>query len=574
MKPGVLALTGLLLSSPVASRAQGHTLVLASADDPYFVLAEEIARSEQLRIVSGPDEALVENPEFLLWVVSPSRLSDRALVDMGLAIRARRASVSIGIISGSSIDAARALWRRAASVQGGRLVAVNGESPAGRVGQGRIRTVDPDGIRPLTRGALISTLRQADYLTFTGHGGSGYLSLAAGTALTAGDIPDLPPVVVATGSCQTLRPWLPNSIALAFVDQGAAAYAGFVYSPNEGFLFGEFDGLPFRYTWREFPIGHVMQVQTRGTLRGFAAFPHHFLLGDPRIALSEGPPYRVIADRKVGSDRILAFADVPAGVVPIRISDGVLYRFVEIPGVASAGEDDLFYNSRLQTVDIGDAKYVLFKHGGGDFTMVLRREVPAHHAVLTPLGDSLDAALVFGQQHGGGLVVTVTGVLVWLVIGWRAWRRRDTPDRSGRPGPLLLALSIGLGLALLHGLYAWLRVGHITINEKPTVSSPLSFIGTFLLAGGAGYLYLRARSWRGRAAALVLAVLPTLAGSAAVAALMFIVNLASVRQLGAGYYNYSLSLLYLLAAAFELPLVGTAFVVSRQVIRSPSRGAS
>jgi hypothetical protein len=574
MKPGVLALTCLLLSSPAASWAQGPTLVLASRDDPYFVLAEEIALAENLRLVDELGAALAEDPEFLLWVVSPARLSDRELVDLGLAIDARRAAVSIGIISGSSIETARALWQRAGSVRGRRLFAVNGESATTPVVQGRIRSVDPDGIQPLTRGALVSTLRRADYLTFTGHGGAGYLSLAPRTVLTAGDIPDLPPVVVATGSCQTIRPWRPNSIALAFVDRGAAAYAGFVYSPNEGFLFGEFGGLPFRYTWHEFPIGHVMQVQTRGTLRGFAAFPYHVLLGDPRIALNEGPPYRVFADRKTGSDRILAFTDAPAGVLPIRISDGVLYRFVEVPGVASVGEDDLFYNSRLQMVDIGDAKYLLFKHDGGDFTMVLRREVPARHAVLIPLGDSLDAALVFGQQHGGDLAATVAGILVWLVIGWRAWRRRDAHDPAGHPGPLRLALCLGLGFALLHGLYAWLRVGHITINEKPTLSGPLSFIGTFLLVAGAGFLYLCARSWRGRAAAIVLAILPALGGAAVTAALMFIVNLASARQLGAGYYNYSLSLLYLTAAAIELPVVGTAFALSRRVFSSMSRGAA
>lgn len=36
----------------------------------------------------------------------------------------------------------------------------------------------------------------------------------------------------------------------------------------------------------------------------------------------------------------------------------------------------------------------------------------------------------------------------------------------------------------------------------------------------------------------------------------------------------ALSLRYLLAAALELPVVGTAFAVTRQVITSPSRGAS
>jgi hypothetical protein len=39
-----------------------------------------------------------------------------------------------------------------------------------------------------------------------------------------------------------------RSMALAAVAKGAAAFAGFLFSPIEGYLIGEFDGLPFRYT--------------------------------------------------------------------------------------------------------------------------------------------------------------------------------------------------------------------------------------------------------------------------------------------------------------------------------------
>jgi hypothetical protein len=99
---------------------------------------------------------------------------------------------------------------------------------------------------------------------------------------------------VGTGSCQTLRPWKEGSIARSFIDRGAAAYSGFVFSPNGGYLVGEFDGLPYRYTWPDFPIGHAVQVQNRGTLQGFARFAYQFLLGDPRTALPPEPPYRTL----------------------------------------------------------------------------------------------------------------------------------------------------------------------------------------------------------------------------------------------------------------------------------------
>jgi hypothetical protein len=92
-----------------------------------------------------------------------------------------------------------------------------------------------------------------------------------------------------TASCNTVRLWNEDSIALRFVDQGAAANSGFVYSPNEGYLIGEFDGLSFRYTWPDFPIGHVIQAQNRSTLQGFAQFPYQHLLGGPQIALQTEP---------------------------------------------------------------------------------------------------------------------------------------------------------------------------------------------------------------------------------------------------------------------------------------------
>lgn len=431
----------------------GRTLILAAQDDPYYSLAEEISREEGLEIVGSFDDARARSPEFLLWVVAPARLSERVFVDLGLAARASRSSIAIGIISGTTLEQARQLWTRRTDVRGERVFAANGEYPAARVFQGRILSFSPAGTRVLTRESLRGVLQEADYLTFTGHGGPGYLSLAPGNAMRARDIPPLPPVVVGTASCQTFQLWRPGSIALAFPDQGAAAYAGFAFSPNEGFLMGEFDGLPFRYTWPEFPIGHVMLVQARGTQRGFAAFSYYYLLGDPRISLRRAPAYRVAEDREVGNDRLVTIADAPAGVLPIRISGGARYRFAEISGFASAGDDDPFYDARLQTANVGDAKYLLFKHAGGGFTVRLRRDVPAPRAIVDPLLDSLDNALIFLYQNESRYFALVVGLVVWLGVGWRMWRRKAA--RVGQSGSraLLIALAVGLALAALHGAY-------------------------------------------------------------------------------------------------------------------------
>lgn len=550
-----------LLSDSVRAQILRSTLVLASPDDPYFSLAEEIARAENLTLVHRVDDALALNPEFLLWVAAPARLTDRALADFGRALHARGASVSVGIISGSSIEQARALWQRAAHVRGARAFAVNGVFPSAQVFDGRIHAAHTNETQPLTKETFIGILQQADYLTFTGHGGAGHLSLAPNVLLRANDIPALPPVVISTASCQTFRLWRADSIALAFTDRGAAAYAGFVFSPNEGFVLGEFDGLSFRYTWREFPIGHVMQVQTRGTLRGFAAFPFYFLLGDPRIALQEQPPYTLVADRREDAYRVLEFRDAPAGVVPVRIADGARYRFVEIVGIASVSDDDVFYNARAQATNIGADKFLLFKHAGGDFTVRLYRETPLWWTMLTPLRNAFDGGLIFLQPNGGAFFALGAGIIAWLIIGWRVRRR------SASRGVWLRALFIGLGMAMAHGAYVYLRLEQVTLNEKPMVFDPLSLIGTFVLFGGAAFWYLHARSWQGRVFALVWAVAPLLIAALFVCVTMFGINFLATQQIGAGYYNYTLALIPLLAALGEVLLCVPLFELARGVTK-------
>ena len=352
---------------PTAAASPAGSVVLAAADDPYYPLAEEIARSEGLSIAHVLDEALTRDPAFLLWVVSPSRLSDHVLIGTSLALKRRSSPPAVGIISGATMEDARRLWQRAGQVSGEQVVVVNGAYPSAGIVTGRLITVNQETqtTQPLHKGSLQDALQQAGYLTFTGHGGRGYWRLDEETQFIAADVPPLPPVVIATASCNTFRLWEKGSIALAFASQGAAAYAGFSYSPNEGYLIGEFDGLPFRYTWPDFPIGYVVQVQNRGTLQGFAALPYYWLLGDPRIALQAHPLFQPARDELQGNLRTLAYADLPAGTIPLRIAGGAAYGYVEVVGVTAASTRDPFYNSRLQMADIGADKYQLHRWPAG-----------------------------------------------------------------------------------------------------------------------------------------------------------------------------------------------------------------
>jgi len=86
-----------------ASQTQCELVVLTDRDDPYYPLAEEIAKAEEAPVATSLKQALSCQPIFLLWVVSPDSLSDEAMIEFGLAMKDRSSAVSSGIITASTI---------------------------------------------------------------------------------------------------------------------------------------------------------------------------------------------------------------------------------------------------------------------------------------------------------------------------------------------------------------------------------------------------------------------------------------------------------------------------------------
>lgn len=562
-------LLGLLVGPGVARAApsSGTLVVLSDPGDPYHPLAREIAAAEDAAVCHRLGDALDRRPLFVLWVVSPARLSDAVLIDLGRQLAARSVFVSLGIITASTLEQARTLVQQRARVRGQLVVTANAPNSSAGVPTGRVRSHARGRVTevPLNRLSFVDALKAADYLTFTGHGGATYLKLDEHSPVTLEDIPPLDALVVGTGSCQSLRPWSDESIACGFVDRGAAVYAGFVFSPIEGYLFGEFEGLPFRYTWPDFPIGHVVQVQNRGTLQGFAGFSQMFLLGDPRTALQGGAAYELIDDRLEGERRLLSYRDVPAGVVPIRVAGGARYHFVEALGITSATDRDFFYNSRMQMLDVGDDKLILLLHGGGSLTLRLSPRASGRWLVADILLDSLDHTFVFSQQGAGGLVGCGFALVVLTAAGWWALRGRREERRWPLRGPdVCFALLFGIGLAVLQAAYVFFRLDAVTITSKAPAPS-LPSIAATLGHGAVGALWFRrARSWRGRAPALLVVTFtswaPMITGLASIGAFN-----AAVLALGGGaaLYNYALGLLPAVSFLFTFALSGAVLSAGR-----------
>lgn len=564
-----ILLTLLLTGSFSSALAQDDAIVLVSSRDPYLILAQEIASEIGAPLVHNLDMALTYDPTFVIWVASPSHLSDQAIIDIGLTLKQRNQALSTGIISGSTLDQARALWQRAAQVQtgDGQICFANAANPSGNIQAGITCLKGSERTTlPLTRDELVRSLQRSDYVTFTGHGGQTFLGLGddlsrnKNSQLRGEDLADLPPVVIATGSCNTFRPWAEESIALAFVDSGAAAYAGFAYSPNEGYLIGEFRGLPFRYTWPDYPIGHVVQVQNQGTLQGFARLPYYHLLGDPRLAFQDRAPYELLQEQTRNESRILTFSAAPAGIIPVRVTNGAQFTFVRIPGVDAAWKHGPFYSARIQMADIGPDKYILFDHPGGEFQLELHPQPPFLWLVSDIVVDALDHTwLALFQGESAWVYLSAAG-LVLLVAAWRILRRRAWA--VARPAAL-----VGLVAALLHGVYAVLRAPHVSVTSKTVLASPWAPLTTFLLIGGGTVLFLTAHHWWGKALALLIGCLEALFPAVFMLSVLTLINLTVfVPKVGTRLYTYRPVWLF----GFAFALLGSTLSITWSLLKRPS----
>ncbi len=477
-----------------------RTVVLAYPDDPYTALAREIAQEERLLLAETLEDALAPSPLFLLWVVAPERLSDKRLAEFGAQLREGGRSIAVGLITGRSLETSRELYRRAQGVKGQDVLIVNTQNRPSHRRAGIIHLRDDSREEStLNKGAVLARLQSTDYFVFNGHGSAVQFTLdEAGSAIESRDVPPLRPLIADSRGCQTLRIWEGRSIALEFIERGAAAYAGYFISPMSGWgMKGE---APFSLTWPGFPVGTAVSVLREG-LRGNAQVAGYCLLGDPRIAFRPEPPYTITGDRIEGKSRIISVHPTSSGIVPLRIAGAAGYGFVSVIGVTSVSQDDVFSNSRLQIANFGEDKCVLYGSDGRDFVCSLAERAPALWKCSDTILDSLDAALLtlYAPDSGTHFILAALaglGLAIALV-------------RMGKSGAkvqsIVLAVIAGMALASFHGAYVLFRLDAVTVTANPVRFYPLSVLSTFHLASCGALVNFSSRSWQGRVLGAVLA---------------------------------------------------------------------
>jgi hypothetical protein len=485
---------------------ENRTIILSKKNDPFYPLAIEISKREGIPVVNTLDAVTRSEKEFLLWVISPGFMSDEVIVSFSTAMKSKRNFPSSGIISGSTIEMARALFYRGREriekhlqKNAGMLSIAYADNYKLLVSRGSEVTEIPFDKKNFT-----SLLPKTDILFFWGHGGSTYFRIKKTGKFISRDIPDLPGTIIKSGSCNSFRLWSGQSIALHFANKGAAAFFGYSYSPAPFYLLGYFKEPPLINSFKQVPLGHIVHMQNNADLKAFARIPYLFLLGDPRIFLQSYNPYTLIDDIE-GADRtsrILKFRSSVKGFIPVYIPDGSRYDFLEIvsPDKEKKNRNDSYsfwehspwYHSKIQTLNFHQDKFILFEHHGGEFTIKLRIGAPSFYPITHTLLNSLDYSFIFCAQTGGDVISLFFIVIlsIWFIV---IKKKISLPVLKES---LVKGVCAGAVFSLFLFFYTGIRAQNITIISSSREFSWFTIIiGFFLVALSAALYFQSKKKW-------------------------------------------------------------------------------
>lgn len=553
-----------------------ETVIISDPHDVYQSLAKTISESEGLALTENLTQAIAYRPKYILWVAAPQNIDEATLWSTGDILKNMDYYPAIGFISGGTIEAAERLW------QNGRMIR-NGENFLGsdvEIDQGVLTPVIVDLNQPaadpipLTLDNLVETLQKSDYFYWVRHVSATRWMWSTtsenhgeDTNLTAAEIPALNPLVVETPSCGSFQPWKEDSIALGFINQGAAAYIGHVHTTvvSNSFIMRHGFFVPGMSAWEEFPLGIMAQVRNRTEARVSASTPLNFMLGDPRAYLSAEQPYTITSDEIKNNTRLIHGTTDFHGYLAVKVADGARYNFTRVTGLTAAGESDFFFNNDLQTLNLGGDKYLIFFQDGENFEIILQQKTPWYWPIWDGLVDALDYNWVTMNTVYSPFSLVFAAVLIFLLAV--KTRRKNQSGKTLKDYRACFAA--GVLLAIVHVAYVLLRSGRYTVSADAVgytlVQLLLGFAGTASAAAAGLVLAYDARKTIGRLIGLTIAILPQVllaafkTFSVIVTDLMFLTR-NSVRQ---PLWNFNVIWLALAALLVDALLVAAADRMTR-----------
>jgi hypothetical protein len=494
----VVALINNNVTAYAGSQTGLDTVILASTDDRYYSLAEEIAATEGIEIFQTLEDAAKAKPVFLLWVIAPENLTENVLMDFSKTLKNLYATISVGIISGKDIVGARRVWTGAKPISNSNFVIVNGTK------KNKIdpEIVDNTGTQPLTKENLLDAIKRAGIIQISMEGAAGsWFDNSLHITVKDSDLPELDACMIQNYGCSTFRPWTDKSIALACLSKGAIAYCGFVYSSVTGTRFGDYTKINSLHSWVKFPLGHLVQIQNHAALQSYADIPHYFMLGDPRIYCSSKIPYEVSRDEVVDATRKITLSGLPSGLIPIYIQDGAKFDYVSVSGRSSSSMDSKYFNQYMQMIDINNDKYLIIDNKSNTVTIELQKEVPGLWSLTSNTINFWDS-LIMANQGSSLSLLLASPFLVLLLKGIvrKRYLKRD----------LIAGAVLAGAIALITLGYVLIRKENIAVSNIP-VSINWSFIlSIFIFTGYGELLYLKAKKLKGKIIAVLTANFYTL----------------------------------------------------------------
>ncbi len=479
-----------------------ETVIFSLSDDPYYTLAEEISETEGISIYQTFKDVAEARPVFLLWVVAPENLSENVLMDFSAKLKELGTSISVGIISGKTINSARELWKGSSQIPVNNYAIINGtkknkiEPQIICSGDGQTDNIE------LTKDNILTAMQNSDTVQISLEGAAGsWFDQSMDITVKSESIPELDGCIIQNYGCNTFRPWAENSIAFACVNKGASAYCGFVYSSVAGTRFGDYTDISTIYTWDKFPLGHLIQLQNHAAMQSYANVLHYFMLGDPRIYCRSEAPYEIVSDETSSNARIIKMSNVESGLIPIYIEDGAGYDYIRIQGLTSSVLDSNNFNSRLQMIDINEDKYIVIDNDSEMLTIELQRQAPFFQTVANNILCFLDS--IFTQNQGSSQPMLFALPFFTLFMTGLIRKRYCRHQ-------LIAALIFGAVIAGVAVTYILIRANSITVTNIPVKLNWFFITGIFIYTGYGELLYSRTKKLKGRLKAVLVANFNTL----------------------------------------------------------------
>lgn len=555
------------------------TVVISDSKDPYYPLAQEVTKSENATLIDSIEQLYDLYPKYLIYVASPNFLSEKKLLELGKFFKQTKKFPATGIITGLTIESARDLWERGKLAREGKNYIASDIEMDGGIEDGVIIDVSEQLFTEsnLNKENLVNALENADYFYWARHVSVDKwfwhkdVESEEYEYLYSQDIPNLGPVIIHTPSCASFLPWEENSIAMGFIEKGASAYLGDLFSPtSSGIFIGHLYYLPGKYTWEEFPMGIMAQIQNKYMSRISTNIPIFFMLGNPKISLQKVKPYEIISDQEYANKRVIRGRWENEGILPLKIDGGASYSFVSIKNISSISDNDLFYNGKMQSINIHSDKYLLFIHDGTEFEIELSKKSPFMWFFYDAIKDSFEYSWITIGVVQGYISLVFLGVFLIIFLIYKM--KKKITLRT-----YLLPMIAGFVLAALQLIFIIFQADKVTassyIKTYPAFKLILGFIGTFSTVSGGLILMLGARKKVLKVLGMIICVIPQFILTIFNSLMRIVTNLIFTANGLPSPWNYSIVYQVLIVLVIEVSIfICLYFIFTRLSLTKIKRG--